>query len=130
MKNLVAVVALGLFALLLSCASDSPPLATEAGASNLAARHNAEGIEHYNMGHWSEAKKHFEAAVDADPSLAEPHYNLALALDKLGSHAEATTHFKKAGALDAKVKTYGPYQGHAAPPAGMDRNSGVDRMGY
>lgn len=130
MRHLVAVAALGLSVLLLSCAAASPPLATGMGANTQAARHNAEGIEQYNMGNWSEAKRHFEAAVDADPSLAEPHYNLALALDQMGSHSDATTHFKKAGAIDPKVKTYGPYQGHAAPPAGMDKSSGVDRMGY
>ena len=56
-------------------------------------------IEHYNLGHWDVAKEHFEAAVKADPKLAEAHYNLALAFHKLGAHAEATAHFKEAAEL-------------------------------
>jgi len=55
-----------------------------------------EGITHYNQEHWDVAKKHFQNAVNTDQDLAEAHYNLALALDKLGSHGEATEHFKKA----------------------------------
>ena len=37
-----------------------------------------------------------------DGKLAEAHYNLALSLDKLGKHEEATTHFKKAAELAPK----------------------------
>lgn len=130
MRYLVAVAALGLSTFLLSCATAGPPLATGAGATASAAQHNAEGIEQYNMGHWAEAKTHFEAAVSADPTLAEPHYNLALALDQLESHAEAAHHFKKAGAINPRITQSGPYQGHINPPAGMGPGSGVDRMGY
>src|SRR5207249_2570255 len=55
--------------------------------------HNAEGIEHYNQGHWDVAKKHFSEAAKADPRSAEVHYNLALTLDKAGDHKGATEHF-------------------------------------
>jgi len=58
--------------------------------------HNAEGIKHYNKGHWEKAEQHFRGAVKADPKLAEAHYNLALSLDKLGNHREATTYFGSA----------------------------------
>jgi Flp pilus assembly protein TadD len=58
--------------------------------------HNAEGIEHYNQGHWDVAKKHFSEAAKADPRSAEVHYNLALTLDKSGDHKGATEHFKMA----------------------------------
>ena len=54
---------------------------------------------HYQLGHWSVAKGHFEAAIEAEPDLAEPHYNLALALHKLGSHTEATEHVMLAAQL-------------------------------
>jgi Tfp pilus assembly protein PilF len=62
------------------------------------------GIEHYKMGddeygHWYTAKDYFEDAIKAEPLRAEPHFNLALTLDKLGEHAEATAEFKKAAAL-------------------------------
>ncbi len=58
--------------------------------------HIAEGIKHYDQGHWGVAEEHFREAVKANENLAEAHYDLALALDKLGRHKEATQHFKKA----------------------------------
>lgn len=70
------------------------PLKVAAGSN--AESHNNEGIEHYNQGHWDIAKKHFMGAAEADPTSAEAHYNLALALDKSGDHKAATEHFQKA----------------------------------
>lgn len=57
---------------------------------------NDEGASHYKQGHWDVATDWFKKAVKADPNLAEAHYNLALALDKMGKHDEATAAFKKA----------------------------------
>lgn len=57
---------------------------------------NDEGVSHYDQDHWDVAEVHFRKAVEADPSLAVAHFNLALALDKLNKHGEATQHFKKA----------------------------------
>ena len=75
----------------------APALKTTAGSK--AETHNNEGIEHYNQQHWDVAKKHFTEAVKADPSSAEAHYNLALALDKSGDHKAAIDHFHKAKEL-------------------------------
>ena len=60
------------------------------------AEENAEGVNHYQQGHWDVAQEHFNKALAANPDLPEAHYNLALALDKLGNHGEATNHFKTA----------------------------------
>ena len=68
-------------------------LATEGIAG---AEDNAEGVNHYQQGHWDVAQEHFNKALAANPDLPEAHYNLALALDKLGNHGEATNHFKMA----------------------------------
>lgn len=57
---------------------------------------NDEGVSHYKQGHYDVAEVHFRKATEADPSLAVAHFNLALALDKLNKHGEATQHFKKA----------------------------------
>ncbi|MGH7254981.1 MAG: tetratricopeptide repeat protein, partial [Nitrospirales bacterium] len=57
------------------------------------------GVGHYEQGHWDESAKHFRKAVSADPKLAIAHFNLALALDKMGDHGKATEHFKKAAEL-------------------------------
>ena len=61
---------------------------TEAGATE-----NNEGIGHYKEKHWRVAEKHFLEAIDANPLLAEAHYNLAMTLEKLGNSWDATDHF-------------------------------------
>lgn len=58
--------------------------------------HNAEGIKHYDMGHWDVAGNHFGEAIMADKKLAEAHYNLALAFHNQGKHGNATPHFREA----------------------------------
>ena len=60
---------------------------------------NDEGVGHYKQGHWDVATDWFKKAVKADPNLAEAHYNLALSLDKMGKHEDATAAFKKAAEL-------------------------------
>jgi Flp pilus assembly protein TadD len=60
---------------------------------------NDEGVGHYKQGHWDVSEGHFRKAIKADANLAEAHYNLGLALDKMGKHEEATTEFKKAAEL-------------------------------
>ena len=59
----------------------------------------AEGIAHYNKAHWDVAEQHFREALNADPQSAEAHYDLALALDKVGNHTSAIEHFRKAQEL-------------------------------
>jgi Tfp pilus assembly protein PilF len=105
--------------LLFACATASPPLPVSTGADPSAVTHNVEGIEHYNMAHWDEAKRHFEAAVKSDPKSAEAHYNMALALDKLGDHAKARGYFKRAGELapgNTAITQSNAYQIHVNPP--------------
>jgi len=65
-------------------------------ASSLGREANDEGVKHAQQGHWDVAETHFRKALDADPKLAQAQFNLALALDKLGKHGDATTSFKKA----------------------------------
>jgi Flp pilus assembly protein TadD len=79
------------------------------------AAENAEGIDHFQQGHWDVAQEHFNKALAANADLAEAHYNLALALDKLGDHGEATNHFKKAldlGQEDPRIKDSGILKAH------------------
>ncbi len=72
------------------------PMHLPEGANKSANMHNEEGIKHWGMGHAEEALKHFQEASKADSSLAETHFNEAVALDKLGKHGEATMHFNAA----------------------------------
>ena len=76
---------------------------------------NAEGVKHFELGHWDVAKEHFNKAIAANAKLAEAHYNLALALDKMGEHGEATNHFKTALELapeDPRIKDSGILKAH------------------
>ena len=73
--------------------------ALEAPAGSAGGEQNAQGIQSYNQKDWKEAEKHFREAVKADDKLAEAHYNLGLALNRLGRHKEATPEFTRAAEL-------------------------------
>lgn len=60
---------------------------------------NDEGVSHLQQGHWDVSAEHFRKAIAADPNLAEAHFNLALALNEMDKHPEATEEFKKAKEL-------------------------------
>ncbi|TMQ30688.1 MAG: tetratricopeptide repeat protein [Nitrospirae bacterium] len=131
--NLVRfTVALSLAVLQSACAATSVPLATTPGSNTAATQHNSEGIAHYDMGDWSGARDHFASAIKADPDLAESHFNLALALDKLELHSEATTHFKKAAELapgNSAITESSAYQDHTASPSSSYGTGGYGGMG-
>ena len=91
---LIASLAFVLVGTALAGGGKVPALEMSGGSS--AAMHNAEGIEHYNQGHWEIAYEHFLEAMKADKNAAEAHYNLALTLDKMGQHGDAAKHFKHA----------------------------------
>jgi len=74
-------------------------LAAPAGANVGAARHNEEGMDAYKKGQWKAAQEHFEAAVQASPTLAEAHYNLGMVLYQQGADGEARPHLMKAADL-------------------------------
>jgi len=81
------------------------------------AAENAEGIKQFQLGQWDVAQEHFNKALAANAKLAEAHYNLALALDKLGDHGEATNHFKTALDLapeDPRIKDSGILNAHVS----------------
>lgn len=77
------------------------PATTESAAltapvSSSGKKANAEGVTHAQQGHWDVAEGHFRKALEVDPKLAEAHFNLGLALDKLDRHDEAKAAFEKA----------------------------------
>lgn len=93
------MIVLGMILVLGGCATATGPLATLPTQNPEAAQHNLAGIKEYNNGQWEDAKRNFELAIQTDPNLPEVHFNLALALHKLGKHEEATQHFTRAGEL-------------------------------
>ena len=90
----VVAISLVLLTAGLGQAGSAKPLEVPDGSEDQG--HNAEGIKHYMKKHWDVAEEHFREAVKADKKLAEAHYNLALSLDKLGRHGEASAQFDKA----------------------------------
>ena len=133
MKPNTVMIMLGVSALLVACATgEKYPLELPSGTNEVAAKANSMGIAHYKLGddeygHWYTAKDYFEDAIKAEPQRAEPHFNLALTLDKLGEHAEATAEFKKAAALapgNAAITRSEAYQKHVVPSPGSGRDSG------
>ena len=55
-----------------------------------AAMKNDEGVSHLLQEHWETSNKFFREALQANPNLAVAHFNLALSLDEMGRHGEAT----------------------------------------
>jgi Flp pilus assembly protein TadD len=62
---------------------------------NAAAR-NKDGIDHLGWEHWRKAAADFKRAIEVDPEMAAAHFNLALALDRLGRHDDARAEFRAA----------------------------------
>lgn len=74
-----------------------PSIMSPDGISNrIAAAKNDEGVDHLVQGHYKVALKHLKQAISAKGDFAEAHFNLAVALDGLGQHGEATASFKLA----------------------------------
>jgi len=82
-----------------SSASQMGLKALQGAANKEAASKNDEGVSHLVQRHWDTAAGFFKEAIEADPNLAEAHFNLALSLHKTGKHGDATEHFKKAKEL-------------------------------
>jgi Flp pilus assembly protein TadD len=78
----------------LETALSAPPKAAPAAASA-----NEEGIKLFYARQWEAAKAKFEAAIQAQPTLAEAHYNLGLVYDALRDDKEAYKHFAEAANL-------------------------------
>ncbi|MEW6324248.1 MAG: tetratricopeptide repeat protein [Nitrospirota bacterium] len=82
-------------------AGSAEALAPPPGANAEAANAINEGNGHYALGHFDAAAGWYEDALKADANSAEAHFNLALALDKMGHHEEAAVHFEEANRLGA-----------------------------
>lgn len=68
-------------------------LPAPAGTSARAAPFMSEGDRHFLAKDWAGAIQAYQSAVAQQPDLAEAHYNLAVALDRMGDHTEARKHY-------------------------------------
>jgi Tfp pilus assembly protein PilF len=103
MKVSLIVLIMGVFAIGCAASSDRPSsertLRAPAGTTPQAVAAVEEGNRLFASQQWEAAKVQYEAAIKAQPSLAEAHYNLAMSLEKLGDKAAAKKHYIEAADL-------------------------------
>lgn len=75
------------------------PLHAPTGTSAAVSQQLEQGNQLLLNGDWIGAREIYVATIRADQQLAEAHYNLALALEKLGEKAEARKHYVAAANL-------------------------------
>ena len=80
-------------------AVENPTLSPPGGTSAEALASVKEGNRLFAAGRWGAAKTQYELALQAQPGLAEAHYNLALVLDQMGDKAQARAHYIEAANL-------------------------------
>ena len=104
-RVLISLIALAMFSIPLTAfAADPLSFPMREGSDSGAHKHNEEGIMSYQKGHYDEALKHFQMSARIDSKVGASHYNMALSLDKLGKHGDATMHFKCAKMLAQRSK--------------------------
>ncbi len=86
------------------CAGPSPhpkdePLPPPKHATSLAAQLILEGNQRFAEHRWTAAREKYKEAIQAQPKLAEAHYNLGLTLYRKGPVAAARPHFMEAANL-------------------------------
>ncbi|MEW6543347.1 MAG: tetratricopeptide repeat protein [Nitrospirota bacterium] len=74
-------------------------LKAPAGTQAKAAASVEEGNRFFAASQWEQAKTQYEAAIAAQPTLAEAHYDLALTLEMLGDAKAARKHYIEAANL-------------------------------
>lgn len=75
------------------------PLEPRSAASQGAVEFVQEGNRLFTQKRFSDAVQKYEAPIQAQSSLGEPHYNLGLALYKRRLYSEARPHFETAAEL-------------------------------
>jgi Tfp pilus assembly protein PilF len=91
-----------------------------------------EGNRLFKARQFEEAKVQYEAAIKAQPSLAEAHYNLGWALSALGDETAARGHFMEAATLapgnkviwdSPPLRQHGNVEAHSEPAMNLPTRS-------
>jgi Tfp pilus assembly protein PilF len=96
---LMALVVGGCASMVKPKAEPERTLRPPAGTAPAAAAAMEEGNRLFAAKQWEPARAQYETAIKAQPSLAEAHYNLALALEMLHDQAGAKAHYIEAANL-------------------------------
>lgn len=75
------------------------PLSAPVGTSAAISQRLEQGNRFLVQEDWVAARQMYLDTIQADPTLAEAHYNLALALERAGEKAEARKHYVAAANL-------------------------------
>ncbi|MCC2640150.1 MAG: exported protein of unknown function, TPR-like [Nitrospira sp.] len=101
MKSLICAAVVTM--LLVGCAgrqkTEVRTLRAPAGTSAVVSQQLEEGNQLFKQQNWSGARQVYLATIQAEPTLAEAHYNLALTLERLKEKAEARKHYVEAANL-------------------------------
>ncbi len=97
-----------------------------AGTSAVVSQQLEQGNQLFAQHNWAAAKQVYLATIQTDPTVAETHYNLALALERLGEKAEARKHYVAAANLAPGNKVIWD----APPLRKFDNELGLDRKSY
>lgn len=115
---------------LVGCASrqqsEVRPLHAPSGTSAIVGQQWEIGNQLFAQRDWAGAKQTYFAIIQADPTVAEAHYNLALALERLGEKAEARKHYVAAANLAPGNKVIWD----APPLRKFDSELGLDRKSF
>lgn len=105
------------------------PLLLTPNAPQTAQQYTSQGTAAYLSGRYDEAKALFAQAVSAAPNSGEAHYNLGLALFKLGDTEAAREHFMQAANLSPgnKVIWDSPALSAYGSPEGTIKKKGPER---
>lgn len=76
-----------------------PTLFPPVGSKPAAVAAMKEGNRLFALNQFAASKVQYESAIQSQPDLAEAHYNLALALDRLGKPQQAREHYIQAANL-------------------------------
>jgi Tfp pilus assembly protein PilF len=128
--RLLLVWAVAATLMLVGCAArhkgEVQALHAPAGTSAVVSQQLEEGNQLFARRDWAAAKQLYLATIQADPTVAEAHYNLALALERLGEKAEARKHYVTAANLAPGNKVIWD----APPLRKFDGELGLDRKSY
>ena len=102
------------------------PLHAPPGTGAAVSQQLEQGNQLFAQQDWAGAQQVYLATIQADQTLAEAHYNLALTLERLGEKAEARKHYVAAANLAPGNKVIWD----APPLRKYDRELGLDRKSW
>lgn len=106
--------------------ADVQPLRAPAGTPAAVSQQLEQGNRLFAQADWAGARQVYLATIQTDQTLAEAHYNLALALERLGEKAEARKHYVAAANLAPGNKVIW----NAPPLRKYDSELGLDKKSF